>query len=148
MATSQSIVQGGCFCKKIVYQFEGEPATKMICHCGDCKKIGSGVFALHYPIAPDKFSIIQGQPKVHKFKHFAGLPIQAAFCGDCGTWLYKQVEADPWNGFYLVQAGTTAYEPSQGAQGYWAGSPVVEIWVSQRAPWLQPVPGAEQRPEF
>lgn len=27
MAATESVVTGGCFCKKIAYKFEGEPAT-------------------------------------------------------------------------------------------------------------------------
>ncbi|KAH8659977.1 DUF636 domain protein [Xylariales sp. PMI_506] len=148
MSTSHSVVKGGCFCKKISYEFEGEPATKMICHCSDCKQVGSSVFALHYPISPDKFTITSGQPKLNHFKHFAGIEIVAAFCGDCGTWLYKQVAAEPWTGFYFVQAGTVSLEPDQAVSSYWTSPPVVEIWVSQRVPWLAPIQGAEQREQF
>ena len=110
--------------------------------------MGSSLFAMHLHTAPDKFRIKSGEPKIHSFQHPSGLDMKGAFCGDCGTWLYKQVEVDPWRGFYLVQAGTTDLEPGKEAQGFWADPPVVELWVSERAPWLQPIKGAEQKAQF
>lgn len=103
---------------------------------------------MHYPIGPGKFAVTAGEPKVHNFKHPTGVVTAASFCGDCGTWLYKQVEADPWRGFHFVQAGTTDLQAGLEAKGYWTGTPAVELWVSERAPWLAPVTGAEQKPQF
>ena len=173
MANNQSITKGSCFCKLITYQFEGEPVTKVrinivispqltqrlainnslppaqaLCHCSVCKRLSGSLFALHYPIPPTNFILTSGQPKTHKFTHPAGMNIEAAFCGDCGTWLYKQVEGGPFEGFYLVQAGTTDLEPGLEAKGYWTGAPAVELWVTERAPWLAPIEGTEQRPGF
>ncbi len=168
MANNQSITKGACFCRKITYQFEGEPVAKvrttlpgsqkqsnthhpppqLLCHCSACKHLSSSLFALHYPIPAPNFTLTSGQPKTHKFTHPTGLGIQAAFCGDCGTWLYKQVESGPLEGCYLVQAGTTDLEPGLEAKGYWTGAPAVELWVTERAPWLRPVEGAEQRDGF
>jgi len=122
------------------------PLDQLLCHCSACKRLSGSLFALHYPIPPTNFAITSGQPKTHKFVHPAGPPVEAAFCGNCGTWLYKQVEANPFEGFYLVQAGTTDLEPGSEANGYWTAAPEVELWVTERAPWLAPVEGAEQRP--
>lgn len=69
-------------------------------------------------------------------------------CGDCGTWVYKQCHVEPFEGFYFVQAGTTDLEPGKEAAGYWSESPIVELWVTERAPWLGSIEGAEQRPGF
>ena len=178
MVNNQPVTKGGCFCRKITYQFEGEPVTKVrtmnhpprltrgprgeskltatqqsplpqaLCHCSVCKRLSGSLFALHYPIPPTNFTLTSGQPRTHKFTHPAGMGIEAAFCGDCGTWLYKQVEGGPLEGFYLVQAGTTDLEPGLEAKGYWTGVPAVELWVTERAPWLAPIEGAEQRPGF
>jgi hypothetical protein len=120
----------------------------MLCHCSDCKRLTGSVFAMHYPIGPGNFTITAGEPKVYNFKHPTGVVTAASFCGDCGTWLYKQVETDQWHGFYFVQAGTTDLEPGMEAQGYWTGKPVVELWVSERPAWLAPVEGAEQKAQF
>ena len=124
------------------------PPPQLLCHCSACKHLSSSLFALHYPIPAPNFTLTSGQPKTHKFTHPTGLGIQAAFCGDCGTWLYKQVESGPLEGCYLVQAGTTDLEPGLEAKGYWTGAPAVELWVTERAPWLRPVEGAEQRDGF
>ncbi len=121
---------------------------QLLCHCSVCKRLSGSLFALHYPIPPTNFTLTSGQPRTHKFTHPVGLGIEAAFCGDCGTWLYKQVGGGPLEGCYLVQAGTTDLEPGLEAKGYWTGAPAVELWVTERAPWLAPVEGAEQRPGF
>jgi hypothetical protein len=106
------------------------------------------MFAMHYPVPAEAFTITKGSPKVNDIKHPTGLEMKAAFCPDCGTWLFKQADADPFKGWFLVQAGTTDVEPDKEASGYWVGAPEVELWVSQRAPWLGPVKGAEQKSEF
>jgi hypothetical protein len=126
----------------------------MLCHCSVCKRLTGSVFAMHYPVAGNQFAITSAaRPKVHAFTHPTGLPLVASFCPDCGTWLYKQVEAEaaPMYGFFLVQAGTTDLPPgaTEAAEGHWAKrTPAVEIWVSERAPWLAPVDGAEQKAQF
>lgn len=122
----------------------------MLCHCSDCKRLTGSVFAMHYPVGPGKFAITSAaQPKVHGFKHPTGVVTASSFCPDCGTWLFKQVEAAPWQGFYFVQAGIVDLEPGLEARGLWAKTtPLVKIWVSERAPWLAPVQGAEQRAQF
>jgi hypothetical protein len=87
---------------------------------------------------------------VSKFTHPAGIGIEAAFCDRCGTWLYKRVEAEPFKRWYLVQAGTTGTGAEAGPEVkvLWTEAPKIELWVSQRAPWLGAVEGAEQKVEF
>ncbi|KAK5659437.1 hypothetical protein OQA88_638 [Cercophora sp. LCS_1] len=148
MADEQAIVKGSCLCQRVKYEFRGQPATTILCHCSVCKRLTSSLFALHYPIAQSNFSITSGQPKTHNFTHPAGMDIEAAFCDQCGTLLYKRVEAEPFRRSYLVQAGTTELKPGLEAKGLWVEAPKTELWVSQRAPWLAPVEGAEQKPEF
>ena len=121
----------------------------MLCHCGDCKRLSGSMFAMHYPIPGANFTITAGEPKVHNFKHPTGVVTAASFCPDCGTWLFKKVEADPYRDYFLVQAGTTDLEPGMEAEGYWTRTkPVVELWISHRAAWLAPVEGAEQKMQF
>ena len=82
-----------------------------------------------------------------KFTHPVGMGIEAAFCDQCGTWLYKRVDADPFRDWYLVQAGTTGTDKSN-MKARWTEAPKLELWVSERAPWLVPIAGAEQKAEF
>lgn len=65
-----------------------------------------------------------------------------SFCGDCGTVIAKQSEADMFKPFYLVQAGTIATEPLVKEK------PDVEFWVSRKASWLDEVKGAAQAQKF
>ncbi|KAK3387345.1 hypothetical protein B0H63DRAFT_448197 [Podospora didyma] len=119
MANSQrtNAIKGSCFCSNITYEMEGEPATKarvivpVPTFHSRLAQNGALSSRCTAPVAPEKFRITSsGQPKIYQFTHPAGFTTDAAFCGDCGTWLYKQVEADPWRGYYFVQAGTTGHD--------------------------------------
>ena len=35
-------VTGGCYCKKIRYEAEGEPLMRGLCHCRECQYISGG----------------------------------------------------------------------------------------------------------
>jgi len=131
-----------------MFQLTRIALSQAVCHCSVCKRLTGSLFSLSYPIPTTNFTLTAGKPKTHKFTHPAGMGIEAGFCGDCGTWVYKHVETEAFKGFYFVQAGTTDLEPGMEAKGYWTGSPAAELWVTERAPWLAPIEGAEQNPGF
>lgn len=62
--SSDKITKGSCFCRSIQYTYTDTPPTTALCHCSVCKQLSGSLFALHYPIHPDKFSITAGEPKL------------------------------------------------------------------------------------
>ena len=92
----------------------------------------------------DKFDITDGTPKKTETTHENGMPIEAFFCGDCGTPLYKVAHADAFKGAVIVMAGTI----DNLGDHMDVAEPGAELWVKYRAGWLGEVKGAQQLQEF
>jgi hypothetical protein len=71
-----------------------------------------------------------------------GLVFETAFCGDCGTLIYKKNDDDAFKAVYILQAATT--EEGIGA----GGAPGVEFWVGYRPEWVPAAVGAKQAKGF
>lgn len=93
-------------------------------------------------LVPRENFTLNGTPKYNSFIQEIGVEVKYSFCGDCGTVIAKQSEADMFKPFYLVQAGTIATHPLVKEK------PDVELWVSRKASWLDEVRGAAQAQKF
>jgi len=63
------------------------------------------------------------------------------WCENCGTKIYKEGDAEAFKGVAIVQAGTL---DGEGGMGVGDVKPAVELWVSERVPWLQAREGTGQ----
>ncbi|KAK7415682.1 hypothetical protein QQX98_005717 [Neonectria punicea] len=136
------MASGGCICGNLSYSYTGEPAVKALCHCSECKKLTGSVFGYHWLIPRDNLTITKGTPKTYEFTHSAGAKIKLSFCGDCGSTIYKEMDAERERPFFIVQAGTLDdQEPVN-------DEPNLELWVSKREKWVPVVNGAAQNEEF
>ncbi|MCB1703526.1 MAG: GFA family protein [Halioglobus sp.] len=77
-------VTGGCYCKKIRYEAEGEPLMRGLCHCRECQYISGGGanVAMAMPLAGFRYT--QGEPKSFSRSDLE-TPVRREFCPDCGT---------------------------------------------------------------
>ena len=85
---------GGCYCRKLRYEAEGEPRFKGQCHCRECQYITGGqsnVFMI-WPIAGFRYS--EGSPKSFTRSDIA-TPGTREFCGECGTHILARSPVDP-----------------------------------------------------
>lgn len=64
------------------------------------------------------------------------------FCGNCGTKIYKEGDAEDFKGIFIVQAGTL---DEGGLEKVKVGA---ELWVKERVGWLGEQGGAVQCQEF
>lgn len=106
-------IEGGCYCGQVRYEFEGDPAMAMQCHCRECQYITGGnpnVFVL-LPEAGFKFTGAET-------KTFQRTDIENAvtrhFCPNCGTAIGTQAAGAP--GMFVIKVGTmddpSFYKPS------------------------------------
>jgi hypothetical protein len=151
---------GGCLCGNLKYEFVGDggqkvefirksvclanhpltmyPATKVLCHCPQCKKMTSSAFSTNIVIPASTFTI-HGSPKHYTFirgeeKH------TTSFCGDCGTTVSKVVDGfEKFKDLVVVQAGTL-----DEGQGFADIKVDAELYVSTRAGWVKEIAGAKQ----
>ena len=78
---------GGCRCGAVRYEYTGDPAMAMTCHCRDCQQFSG---AAHSSIigVPDTVFKITGTPKYYHYKAESGADMTRGFCAECGSPLF------------------------------------------------------------
>jgi len=95
--------EGGCYCKAVRYQGDGEPMFKGQCHCRECQYITGGHPNVVMAIPQAGFKYTKGAPKAFKRKDLAN-PVTREFCPECGTHLTTRSPA--LQGAVLIKVGT------------------------------------------
>jgi hypothetical protein len=96
-------LEGGCYCKAVRYQAEGDPMFKGQCHCRECQYISGGHPNVIIGMPAARFSYTQGAPKPFARKDLPN-PVTREFCGECGTHLITRTPA--LAGVALIKVGT------------------------------------------
>jgi hypothetical protein len=68
--------------------------------------------------------------------------ITITFCPECGTTIFKEADAEAFEGVVVVQTGTV-----DGGRVDEMG-PKAELWVKHRMGWMPEVAGTVQKQEF
>ena len=132
------LIEGGCYCGKIRYSFNGDVATTMQCHCRECQYItGGNPNAIM--IVPEKgFRFIKGTPASFARKDLER-PVTRFFCATCGTAIGTRSPARP--GSFIIKIGTLD-DPS----GF---QPQMAIFTVDRQPYHhipEGIPAHHRRP--
>lgn len=96
-------VDGGCYCGKIRYHFDGEPKASAQCHCRECQYFTGGHPNLIVAMPNEGFAFVKGTPKTFA-RSDLDQPRTRLFCGDCGTAIGTVSPAFP--GITLIKVGT------------------------------------------
>ena len=83
--SSKEIVSGGCACGAIRYEFSGEPAAAINCHCRDCQHASGAGFAACLIVWEESFRFLSGKPKYHTKISERGETMHRGFCVECGS---------------------------------------------------------------
>ncbi|KAI1265416.1 Mss4-like protein [Xylariaceae sp. FL1019] len=130
---------GGCFCGKVRYTYEGDALGKAICHCKDCHKISGSTYSTNIIVSGDGFKVTSGTPKEYTVKGVSGREITSHFCGDCGSTLFRSGEAFGPN--KCIKVGTI-----DDPQAFEKAKPGVELFTSDRVSWVPETPDTKQLP--
>ncbi|KAK5710431.1 hypothetical protein LTR17_018879 [Elasticomyces elasticus] len=122
---------GSCFCGKLRYEYIGEPAMTVTCHCLTCQKLSGSAFTTNICVPDDKYHVTSGTPKTYDWTHESGMKMEFSFCGDCGANISKTGDHDAFKGMVIVQAGSLDEKQEQELP-----APVAELYVKQRVSWL------------
>jgi len=76
---------GGCACGVIRYEFKGEPAAAITCHCRDCQRASGTGYAACMLVWKNSFRYLSGEPKYHKKISERGKTMLRGFCVECGS---------------------------------------------------------------
>ncbi|KAF2801321.1 uncharacterized protein BDZ99DRAFT_403637 [Mytilinidion resinicola] len=133
------MAKGSCACKKLTFEITGEP---VLCHCLECRKLTPSFFTTSMFVPATSFSIT-GAPKHYVFTQEAGDEFTTSFCGNCGTTVCKETQAEGFKGLVIVEAG--ALNVGSGVEYV---KPEGEIWVKHRVGWLKEGEGLVQHQEM
>ena len=82
---------GGCLCGRVRYSATGEPESSLICHCVSCRRAAGAQSVAWVTFSAGGFSWVSGDPVEHR----SSAEVSRTFCGNCGTSLTYQHDADP-----------------------------------------------------
>ena len=87
-------LSGGCACGNIHYDFDGELAMAVHCHCRDCQRSsGSGSAAI---FAANRNDIqLTGKTSSYQYTGDSGEGVVRHFCPNCGSPLFSDVKILP-----------------------------------------------------
>lgn len=87
-------IEGGCYCKAVRYEAEGEPMMKAQCLCRECQHISGGSPNVFMAMPIPGFRYTKGAPKSFTRGDLEN-PVTREFCGDCGAPLTSRAPGFP-----------------------------------------------------
>ncbi|KAH9215495.1 Mss4-like protein [Leptodontidium sp. 2 PMI_412] len=130
---------GSCLCGNIAIEFTGQP-TIGLCHCLDCRKITSSLWAYNIIVSNEQLKVLRGTPKEYTKTADSGKSITTCFCPNCGTTLFRYGESfGGKTGTKIIKAGIL-----DDLNVINNGQPTKEVYTARRVTWLMPQEGAAQ----
>ena len=87
----REMLVGGCFCRNIRFEADGEPYNSTICHCSDCRKAAAAPFVAWFSMRVRDLRFIADQPTFFR----SSANVTRSFCPRCGTQLTFQSSRSP-----------------------------------------------------
>ena len=94
-------IEGGCYCKQVRYESEGEVGMRAQCFCRECQYISGGDSVLIMGVPEEGFRITKGALKSFKRGDIENA-VTREFCPNCGT--HMTTRAMP--GMVMIKIGT------------------------------------------
>ena len=85
---------GGCMCRSVRYELGAEARFTIQCYCRDCQHMSGGGNLPQYAVDRSAFSV-SGPVTTYVRKSAAGNNVTFAFCGTCGSPIYKATTSAP-----------------------------------------------------
>lgn len=118
-------ITGGCYCRELRYEAEGDPVFKAQCHCRECQYISGGSANAVMGVPAAGFRYVAGAPKAFSRSDLER-PASREFCPNCGTHILTRIPDNP--AVVILKVGTLD-DPAQ------FDGPQVAIWISEKRPW-------------
>ncbi|KAH0363139.1 hypothetical protein KCU65_g7623, partial [Aureobasidium melanogenum] len=116
--------------------------NRHICHCTDCRKIGSAFYQSNITVSDPYLKYTRGEDNLTTFSEDktirAGALMTNYFCKTCGTLMYRRGEQFP--GMTILRTGTI----DDLALAETKLRPQVEQFIERRVAWSVPIEGAAQ----
>lgn len=116
---------GGCACGSVRYTGAREPIAMINCHCKDCQLSSGAPFASGIVVMTADLEI-SGTPKTYAVRASSGGQATRSFCGDCGTPLFTQSDAN-------AQFTSIRFPSLDDSSDF---RPVLDIYTANAQPWV------------
>ena len=120
-----SAISGKCACGAVRYRCASAPIAMLNCHCSDCQRSSGAPFASGVVVLTADLEIA-GTPKAYAVRATSGKMTTRGFCGECGTPLFTQSEAN-------AQFTSIRFPSLDEASAF---APMLDIWTSRAQPWV------------
>ena len=117
-------MKGSCLCGAVEYEVDQLDVPISHCHCRTCRKAHAAAFASNAGVMREHFRWLKGKEQLVAFESSPGK--FRHFCSVCGSQLVAERPAQP---HVIVRVATLDDDPGT--------KPVMHIWCSHDAPWLQ-----------
>ena len=87
-------LMGGCACGDVHYEFDGDVAMAVYCHCRDCQRSSGTGSAAVFAANRNDFKAT-GATSAYKYIGDSGNGVSRHFCPKCGSPLFSDVEILP-----------------------------------------------------
>lgn len=130
------MLNGSCLCGAIRYSISAPVTELRACHCKNCQKQSGAQGTVNAVLPSSAFKLTAGKPKRFTAVADSGRTLHRYFCGDCGSGVYSQREANPE--MVVVRAGTFDNPPDMKITAH--------IWTGSKRSWAHIDPACQQHP--
>jgi hypothetical protein len=120
-------IDGSCYCGRVTFVAEIDPAKVAICHCTDCQTLSGSAFRTLAFAREGTFALLSGIPKIYVRTGEGGSQRRLYFCADCGTPICSSAVADDPK-VYAIRVGTIRQRAEL--------RPGSQIWFRSAQPWV------------
>lgn len=117
-------IAGGCVCGNVRYELSAEPGFSFHCQCRQCQKVTGGGHSSQFGVAGSAVDL-RGEFSVYELTADSGATVRSAFCGRCGSPLFKESTGHPESKFFHV---ATLDDPAR-------FEPKAVVWSASAQPW-------------
>ena len=130
------MLTGSCLCGAIQYSISAPVTELRACHCKNCQKQSGAQGTVNAIVPSTAFKLTKGTPKRYTAVADSGRTLHRYFCGDCGSGVFSQREANPE--LVVVRAGSFDNPPGMRI--------TANIWTKSARPWAYIDPSSVQHP--
>ncbi len=117
---------GTCACRRVAFEYEGEPLRMLNCHCSRCRKARGAAHTTNLFVPLDRFRFRRGEDLVQDYPLPGARFFGVAFCSACGGKVARKSLA---RNAAVIPAGSLDGDPGM--------RPTAHIFVGSKAPWFE-----------
>lgn len=119
------MIEGGCLCNGIRYEYDGVPVISYKCHCKDCQKYSSAGYMALFWARAQSFRFVAGAPVWNRYSGTSGKEVARGFCKDCGGPVAARLGVLP----QIIAVPANSLDDAS------VFRPEYETWVSRTLSW-------------